>query len=464
MSLLVTHTSVILRIPRLRRISNLKTRKVLLLIACFAVQIPDSFGQQVKNYTPSLPTNVPGIPPVNVQSYYMNVRQDELNRSIIEADIKKYYERNSVQENIIQDELSTSNSKSPTIRYSLPERKIASKERYERTFGVLSAMLNGETKLNLKKAVFSVEQSFDTTLLYTDFDKKIQEAVSIIGEKMKRDRMDPSDNTAKIMAMFQYMTDTIQIYSAQREKKIASYPKSYDFEDFWGRQDYRKMFVSKLLRSSSGQCHSLPLLFLILSEEINAEAYLSFAPNHSFIKFKDQRSKWHNIELTNGMLASDHFMIQSGYIKAEAIQSRIYLEPVTKEETIAQCLNDLALAYIKQFGYDSFAKRCTNVVLSHFENNLTAHQINANYYASLADFVLMQYKLNGLGKSRLESDATAMMIINSAIGARKRIDKLGFADMPADAYEAWLNSVKTEMERRRHDAELKGLNTMIERR
>jgi|GEM_PF-6378361 len=61
----------------------------------------------------------------------------------------------------------------------------------------------------------------------------------------------------------------------------------YDFVDFWGREDTRKVFVTKLLATNSGQCQSLPQLYLILAEELGTTAYLAFSPEHSYIKFQD---------------------------------------------------------------------------------------------------------------------------------------------------------------------------------
>jgi hypothetical protein len=331
-------------------------------------------------------------------------------------------------------------------------------------YSELKKMIEGEIKMDLKRAVFLVEHAYDTTLDYQDFNRQINEAIAIISEKMKQDKMNPADNTAKVMSIFQYMSDTITIYSSALEKKITSYPKAYDFEDFWGRQDYRKMFVSKALRSGSGQCHSLPLLFLVIAQEIKADANLSFSPNHSFVKFKDKRGNWHNLELTNGMLASDHFMVQSGYIKAEALQSKIFLEPISKQQTIVQCLNDLTLGYIKKYGYDKFVKASTNLALSHYPNSISAHQINANYFAALSKLILYQYKQRSWGKEMLEQDQKAMTIINSAVGATKHIEKLGYSDMPEDAYEAWLKSIQNEATKQLHLKEVRGLNGMIERR
>jgi hypothetical protein len=281
---------------------------------------------------------------------------------------------------------------------------------------------------------------------------------------MKKDKVSPLDNTAKIMTAFKYMADTIKVYSPSAEKYITTYPKTYDFEDFWGRQNYKKMFVSKLMRAGSGQCHSMPLLFLILCQEIKAEAYLSFSPNHSFVKFKDKRGSWHNLELTNGMLASDHKMIESGYVKAEAIQSKIYMAPISRKETIVQCLNDLALGYTKQYGDDSFVTTCTDLAIKNYPSSLTAHQINANYYKALGEFVIGQYKARAWTRQQLYSDPKAMAIKKLIDTEAKKIDQLGFSEMPQEAYEAWLKSIQNEVGKQQHRSEVSVLNRMIEKR
>ena len=49
--------------------------------------------------------------------------------------------------------------------------------------------------------------------------------------------------------------------AAAKRVPIASF--GYDFEDYRGQQDYTKMFVSKALATGKGQCHSLPLVYLV---------------------------------------------------------------------------------------------------------------------------------------------------------------------------------------------------------
>jgi hypothetical protein len=53
------------------------------------------------------------------------------------------------------------------------------------------------------------------------------------------------------------MTDTIPIQYSNNIT-LENYPFVYDFEDAIGRNDWTKMFVSKLLEEHNGNCHSLP--------------------------------------------------------------------------------------------------------------------------------------------------------------------------------------------------------------
>lgn len=366
---------------------------------------------------------------------------------------KKQQQEKLVEANSVLDEM--------RIEYEIPFEPSPEKNIFALAFNEIEKMLTGAGPISLERAVFLVEKAFDPKLDFAEFDNQLNKSVNVIGRKMESDKLSPADNLGKIMTAFRFMTDTISV-STKGETIITTYPKKYDFEDFWGRQDYRKMFVSKLLKEGSGQCHSLPLLFLLLCEKMNAEARLAFAPNHSFIKFQDKRGKWHNLELTNGMLASDHFMIESGYVKAEAIQNKIYMEPLTKKQVIVQCLNDLALGYQKKFGYDPFVKECVNVALSHDPKSLTAHQTLANYYINLSNYITYQYKMKKLSKSLFDQDEQAQAIIKTTEKVIKKIEDLGYADMPPEAYDAWLNSIQKEANRQQHAKEVKVLGGMIE--
>jgi hypothetical protein len=62
------------------------------------------------------------------------------------------------------------------------------------------------------------------------------------------------------------------------------------------------MFVTKLLRTNSGQCHSLPLLYKLLADRLGIAARLSMAPNHSYIQVVGPDGELYSYETTNGHL------------------------------------------------------------------------------------------------------------------------------------------------------------------
>ncbi|HEU5291447.1 MAG TPA: hypothetical protein VFU05_12445 [Cyclobacteriaceae bacterium] len=406
---------------------------------------------QVNNPSASIMATY-NIPPAGASS--------EEQRRYAEKDIRRYDMQIAQKQKLIDD--ANGALEAVHIDYEFPFSDLPEKNLYFDAFNYLKKVLNGDEPINLEAAVFFVEHAYNPSLNYNEFSKLLGNGANVIGLKMQQDKISPDDNIGKIMTTFRFLSDTLKVYSKSTETTITTYPKTYDFEDFWGRKDYNKMFVSKLMKEGSGQCHSLPLYFLLLCERINADASLAFAPNHSFIKFKDKRGNWHNLELTNAMLTSDHFMVESGYIKAEAIQNRIYLEALTKKQTIVQCLNDLASGYIKKYGYDSFVKACTELAIENDMNSLSAHQINANYYMMLDSYIKYQYEKKGISKEAYQQDEKAKSISDSATGANKFIERLGYTDMPQDVYEAWLKSAQTEANKQQHKKEVKVLGGMIE--
>ena len=106
---------------------------------------------------------------------------------------------------------------------------------------------------------------------------------------------------------------------------------TYDFEDFTGREDYTKIFITKLMQTHTGQCRSLPVFYKILADKIGSEAYLAQAPNHLYIKHPGEDNRWVNIELKNGHFASDPYIISSMNISAEAIRNKIYMDAMSEK-------------------------------------------------------------------------------------------------------------------------------------
>ncbi len=68
-------------------------------------------------------------------------------------------------------------------------------------------------------------------------------------------------------AIFRLMTDSIPFYFNDSEGFI-HLPFHYNFDDYAGNKDWSNTFVTKLLTSHKGNCHSLPILYKLIAEEM----------------------------------------------------------------------------------------------------------------------------------------------------------------------------------------------------
>lgn len=349
-----------------------------------------------------------------------------------------------------------------SIHYDLPFMgEKQGTEHFYRTAKKLLDMLEEKTPLDLKDAVFSVENAFfEGQLDRKKYEERISEMVTIGKSKAIQDGYNWNNPVARNMILYRVMADTLNVKLPGQEKSSVSFPMQYDFEDFWGREDRSKLFVTKLLTAHTGQCHSMPLLYLILCEATGTEAYLAFAPQHSYIKFQDKQNNWYNIELTNGKIVSDAFVTVSGYINSASIKSGIYMKPQDRKQVIAHCLADLASSYVTKYGYDSFVNQCVDTVLSYAPGNTTALAIKSNYLGERLLYVAGQ-----IGRPPLEilkaNYPLAYKMLEERNSFYKKMDDMGYTEMPPEIYEKWLNSVNEEKERREHDTRYRNILRLI---
>jgi len=347
------------------------------------------------------------------------------------------------------------------IQYDLPSKSNSPGARYFiKASEKINQMLSGAIPMNLKQAIFETENAYlEGKLNYQKFDKGIQDLIEIAKLKAVQDGYNWKNPQTRNIMLFRVIADTLKVKLPSQENYVTSYPMRYDFDDYMGKKDWSKMFVSKLLASKSGQCHSLPLLYLILCEETGTKANLAFSPSHTYAKFKDQSGNWHNLELTNGRIVSDAFIIGSGYITAEALKNRIYMEPLTNKQTIAQCLADLGKEYAQKYGYDNFVSQCIDSTLKYNPTNIFARQVKSDYQTLQFDYVVNQV-------GRLHPDTLKIyypkvyQLLKERNLAYQFIDASGYQEMPEQAYREWLKSVDKEAEK--ETREEKKLNRLIQ--
>lgn len=389
-----------------------------------------------------------------------NKNQQQINQ--YEKDIEKQ-QRQRMELEAIYREISqpTKPTTTATVNYDLPScASVQGASAYRSAFTEISAMADDRKNYSIKEANFLIENAFyENNGQIESFDKVIKQIGQFLTWKMEELKYDQNSNLAKNLILYRFFADTLEIKS----KNLKHLPFKYDFQDYMGKEDWTKMFVEKALSTNSGQCHSLPLLYLILAEEIGAKAQLAYSPSHSYVKFQDDNGKWHNVELTNGMMSTDAFVLQSGYIKAEALQNKIYMQPLNEKQLLSHNLFDLAKGYATKYCYDSFVEKVINKALELDPNNINAQMVKSDYLTLKFRYVENQLGINEQNyRDKLSQYPQAREIFLARNQQYATIDNMGHENMPADAYEKWLGSLNEAKQKQESQQIITNLNKSIE--
>ncbi|MDE5568839.1 MAG: hypothetical protein K2J12_10430 [Muribaculaceae bacterium] len=242
---------------------------------------------------------------------------------------------------------------------------------YVSAFNEMSDMLAGRDTLSIKRAVYLAEWAFyEGNLDYrTDFCDEI-------------DRI-------KTFILSLYDVNNMHIYKTGMQMSITSYmvspfsgngytPYTYDFESFsMDEEAFEHQFVSRTLKTHKGQCRSLPWMYKILANELNADVALAHAPRHSYIMYKDEDNitpeEWINLELTTNQMNPSWWIKQDFEICDSAVIVGTYMTPLTDLQTVACQMADLAFGYWKKFDrYDEFTYYCASRSLEIYPMNPNA--------------------------------------------------------------------------------------------
>lgn len=359
--------------------------------------------------------------------------------------------------------------KEETQVYKKPERKYNGRYRfsdhnsvefkqgitfYENAFNGIIKMLEGDTSLDLKKAIFLTENSIlKDAISYEEFTGKIDELLYLIQQVAHQENLKLDNSISTHYIIQKLYTDTIFL----KETGEIFYPFSYDFKDIFGDENYVQTLVSKLLYTGKGQCKSMPLLYSILAQELNAESYLSFSPNHSFIKFKDQFGTWYNFETTAGMLVSDSWITGSGFVKSEAIKSRTYTEPIATKEILAHLLVELAINFSMEFGADlQYMGKYIDKAIQYFPNDIFAWMMKSNLKTAEVDKSL--WSVNYPDMDQLSKYPIQNKLLLELKKLYSKVDNMGYSEMPEAAYISWLESLEEEKKKQEEKANIIHLN------
>lgn len=321
---------------------------------------------------------------------------------------------------------------------------------YQTNFQEMKNMLISNKDISFKKAVFLceksyLEQKFNAESVESQIDELVQLCKTFSSSNTLIYSQSDSIKINKYASIFKILTDTIQIVKNSTSYEVL--PFRYDFDDIFGEKKWENMFVSKLLRTRKGNCHSMPYLYKILCDELGVPCWLALAPNHIYVKHRSEKAGMYNTELTSASFPIDAWVMASGYVTLESIQKGIYMDALDDKKCIALCVLDLAKGYENKYSDNdgTFILKCCDLTLEHFPNCINALLLKAETKKKQFE---RQMKLRGITNPlvlRIQSDGKILWEEMRELYGK--IYKLGYRTMPQKMYVDWLVSLKTEREK-----------------
>lgn len=344
---------------------------------------------------------------------------------------------------VLEEEKREAAKRNASAASANPKTTAENQQRYINAYNTIKGMLDGKTNLSVKDAYFQIESAYGNTYQsQAEYNKTIASSADFIKKWLAQNGYNLSDNNALNIGIQRFMSDTLTITvkipdSKEPPKTITHLPFFYDYNDFKGERDFRNYFATKTLATGSGQCNSLPAVYLILAEAIGAKAYLSFAPMHSFIKYPDSKGAIKNYEPTSNWNIGDDWYQDNMFISEEAKKKGIYLDTLNKRQVIANCLIDLSASYIWKQGVanDTLLRKCVSTAVKNFprDNNINFYFINSSFLKHQMFVAMQQDGVTDINNIQQSPKATA--IYQEFLRNEETILKLGYQDMPVEAYK-----------------------------
>ncbi|MFA6058263.1 MAG: hypothetical protein WC756_08685 [Taibaiella sp.] len=308
----------------------------------------------------------------------------------------------------------------------------------------LKNLLANNANPSLADAFYITENAYGNSYLTRkEYDDIINKSADFIKRWMQQNKYDINNNDDKHLAIQKFMSEKLTIAEAHtaQDGKIfmqqsGHLPFFYDFEDYEAKDDHRNFFVTKCLATGGGQCNSMPMVYLLLAEKLNTPAYLSFAPQHALVKYIDNSGETINYEATNNWRINNLWYQENLFISPDAVRSGIYLDTLSKQKIVANCMIDLAIQYARNMPNDDgkFIQDC--LWESHFyfpkNNNIYAYFVYSILLKGwLAKYIALHHITD---LEQIKNDEWAYNLQKEYQQNEAYIKELGYRDLPEGLY------------------------------
>lgn len=191
-----------------------------------------------------------------------------------------------------------------------------------------------EEKIDLARAKLMIDQIIDPTI-------------------------DVRETMAQLDSMARSVASRLQVGATSREKVEAlrvqiyepgpwngNQPFRYDLEGDPFGKTIRNKLLATYLATKKGNCVSMPMLLIVVGQKLGIDLTASTAPDHVFVKYRDEAGATFNLEATSGAgFTSDKWMRSQNPMTDEALANGIYLQRLNKKETVIVMLGSVMEHY-----------------------------------------------------------------------------------------------------------------------
>ena len=258
---------------------------------------------------------------------------------------------------------------SPNYYNDLPNYLRAKRE--------IKDQLSGKKPLSYKDAYYYAEAAYGSVhLTYEEYDRLIQQNKEYILQWLQQEGYNLEDQEALHYGIQRFLSDTLHLRVDDPDQVfdgnhlLTHNPFYYDYIDNDAVEDRRNYFVTKTLATGSGQCHTLPVTYLILAEALGIEANLTFIPLHSTVRYKNNAGMTLNYETTVNRFLPDQAYLDMQPAMAKGMKSGIFLKDMTKKQVVATVLIDLGVNFILEhwFADEKIVQDCILTSEKYFPN------------------------------------------------------------------------------------------------
>lgn len=299
----------------------------------------------------------------------------------------------------------------------------------------IKEMLEGKRPLSIKDAFYMAEASYgNLQLTHEEYNNLIKSNADFIRQWLKENKYDVSNPEMLHFGIQKFMSDTLFI--TINGKRQGHMPYYYDYIDFKAKDDKRNYFVTKTLATGTGQCHTFPITYLILSEALGVDASLAYNPQHSFIRYKNNKGATINYETTVDRFMADAFYLQTLPAMATAQKNKIYTYSLSKKQVVASVLYNLAANFIHEHwtADRTFIKECVSIAKPYFPDqgyiSITESFLTQRMYADDINELVQRKGIKDAAEIKKYPDL--MKLYQDYYAYMDRVSKLGVQDFPEE--------------------------------